>query len=380
MADTFPNGYANRLVSLDELHHRHAPNMHPEYERRIFSCIEAADGLVGIGNGWRSRETQAANHARAPNTFAAPGLSFHESQRWASGFEAYAAVDVVGRHARHHEAWDWMRDHAGRFGLCSFWNVNGEPWHVQFSDLPRGATAWKAAGSPDPPPFQLARSAATEARPAMTAADQYGDFPGNPTKPEIRNGWHGDLVRYLQLVISNAAGGAITVDGDFGPQSERRVKDLQFLAALPTSGVVDWNGTWQFVDYLAGYRATPAPPAAATAPSVTDVEVGYYWVQRGDSPWKVAELVYGDGSRYTALEPTDPPAPGFFAADHAIRLPGVCGRTTKVLAGDHTRALVQRLFPECDPGQLVDRFQSLNGGQHRALTAGELVFLDRPGR
>src|SRR5215213_10622483 len=282
MAETFPNGYANRLVTLEQLRERHSPKMHPEYQRRIFACVEAADGLVGIGNGWRSRETQAANYARAPNTFAPPGSSFHESHPWASGVEAYAAMDIVGRHARHDQAWDWMRDHAGRFGLCSFWNVNGEPWHVQFSDLPKGASSWKAAGSPDPPTFALPDGTSTEAaRPVATSP--YGVFPANHTKPEIASGWHGDLVRYLQEVILNEAGGQITVDGDFGPQTERRVKDLQFLASLATTGVVDWKGTWQFVDYLAGHQPAPAP---ATDVNVSEVELGYYWVQRGDSPWK----------------------------------------------------------------------------------------------
>ena len=100
MADTFPNGYAHRLISIVELRERHEPKMHPEYARRLFACIEAADGLLGIGGGWRSRETQAANHAKSPNTFAPPGASFHESHPWASGIEAYAAVDTVGRHGR----------------------------------------------------------------------------------------------------------------------------------------------------------------------------------------------------------------------------------------------------------------------------------------
>jgi len=372
MTDTFPSGYGNRLATFAELRERHEPKMHPEYARRVFTCIEAADGLVGIGGGWRSRETQASNHAKAPNTFAAPGSSFHESHAWASGMDGYAAVDVVGRHARHDQAWNWMRDHAGRFGLCTFWNVNGEPWHVQCADLPNGARSWKAAGSPDPPTFALPGAAADSAN---TMATSYGEFPAHDAKPVIANGWHGDLVRYVQLVIANEAGGQIAVDGEFGPKTEARVKDLQFVAALPPTGVVDWQGTWQFVDHLAGnVRRSPVRLDIA----VDHVDVGTYRVQRGDSPWKVAELVFGDGSRFGAFDPCEPPSPGFAAADHAIRLPGVAGRATTVAPGDHAEALVERLFPDGDQRVLLDRFLALNGGPHRTLLPGDVVFLDQP--
>lgn len=371
MADAFPHGYGNRLASFDELRERHEPKMHPEYARRIFACIAAADGLVGIGGGWRSSAEQANSHAAAPNTFAPPGSSFHEAQAWASGLEAYAAVDTVGRHARHDQAWNWMRDNAGRFGLCTFWNVNGEPWHVQFADLPKGARTWKSAGCPDPPGFVLPADAPTIA--AASTTDPFASFPTHDDKPTVAIGWHGDLVQYLQRVIADRAGGRITVDGDFGPKTEGRVKDLQFLAELPTTGVVDWNGTWQFVDHLAGHVRTPLPPPEAPVEPVGD---GWYVVQRGDSPWRVAERVWGSGTRHTELAVTDPPEPGFAAADHPIRLAGVAGRMTVVVPGDDRSTLVQRLAPDRDWAPLIDRFAALNGGEHRTFLPGDRVFLD----
>jgi peptidoglycan hydrolase-like protein with peptidoglycan-binding domain len=375
MADTFPTGYANRLVTMTELRERHEPKMHPEYARRIFACIEAADGLVGIGNGWRSTATQAANHAKAPNTFAPAGSSFHESHPWSSNVEAYAAVDTVGRHAQHQQAWNWMRDNAGRFGLCTFWDVNGEPWHTQFVDLPKGVKSWQASGCPDPPRFAVP-GADAGADASVTIHSAYDGLPSNDAKPVVSIGWHGDLVSYVQRVIADRAGGKITVDGDFGPQTLGRVKDVQFVAKLATTGVVDWQGTWQFLDHLAGYdRTPPAPPSAA----VEEVPDGSYWVQRGDSPWAVAQRVFGDGTRYTEFEPTQPPQPGFGAADHMIRLPGVAGRTTTVEPGDVRRTLIERLYPDRDWSSLSRRFVDLNGGEYRTLLPGETVFLDAPG-
>jgi len=99
-------------------------------------------------------------------------------------------------------------------------------------------------------------------------------------------------------------------------------------------------------------------------------------VQRGDSPWRVAERVYGRGDLFGMLDPADPIAPGFVAADHHIRLPSVAGCTTVVRAGDRPWSLIGRLRPGDDPASCLSRFHELNGGEHRILHPGDLVFLD----
>ena len=67
------------------------------------------------------------------------------------------------------------------------------------------------------------------------------------------------------------------------------------------------------------------------------------------------------------------------AADHPIRIRGLAGRATVVVPGDHRRTLIERLWPEHDWTALVPRFVNLNGGEHRTLMPGEIVFLDVPG-
>ena len=151
----YPHGYGSTKLTLDELRARHGSKMHPEYARRLFAMIEAAGGLVGIGGGFRSRATQAANYERDPKTFAPPGFSFHESHEWSSGIVGYAAVDTVGIDGRHREAWDWIAANAHRFGLVDFSNVNREPWHVQLSEVPKSVREWKSKGRPDPVRFEL---------------------------------------------------------------------------------------------------------------------------------------------------------------------------------------------------------------------------------
>jgi len=151
----YPSGYSNKLVTLDELRARHGSKMIPEYARRLFAMIEDARGLVGIGGGFRSYATQAANYARDPKTFAPPGFSFHESHSWSDGTVGYAAVDTVGIDGRHREAWDWIHENAARFGLVDFSNVNSEPWHVQMAEIPKSVREWKSAGRPSPSRFPL---------------------------------------------------------------------------------------------------------------------------------------------------------------------------------------------------------------------------------
>lgn len=101
---------------------------------------------------------------------------------------------------------------------------------------------------PPPPPFDPARGA-------------YGLYPLNGNKPTVQLGSTGDTVRYLQGVILNKAGGGITVDGVFGPQTDKRVRDLQRFVKITEDGVAGWDrnpdgtpgpdATWPVVDMLA---------------------------------------------------------------------------------------------------------------------------------
>ena len=68
--------------------------------------------------------------------------------------------------------------------------------------------------------------------------------------PVLRVGSRGDHVRWVQAVIRNKAGGDISVDGIFGPHTEKRVKDLQRFFGLVPDGVVGPK-TWGIIDFLA---------------------------------------------------------------------------------------------------------------------------------
>jgi len=126
----------------------HGGKMHPEFHRRFFSYIESKNGLLGVGGGWR--DVQPVKPGFAP-----PGKSFHESQRFGSGFFGYAAVDLVvpRGHGLVHRAPTWGETgDAPSFGLHTFIrSPKPEPWHIQCLEM-RGFDSWVAAGRPDPQP------------------------------------------------------------------------------------------------------------------------------------------------------------------------------------------------------------------------------------
>lgn len=78
---------------------------------------------------------------------------------------------------------------------------------------------------------------------------KFGLFPIS-NKPTVKLGASGDAVRYLQGVILNKAGGGVVVDGSFGPQTNRRVRDFQAFFKTTVDGIVGPK-TWAIVDRVA---------------------------------------------------------------------------------------------------------------------------------
>lgn len=154
----YPVGYGTDLVEMDELRRRHEPRMHPEYARRLFAWIESRGGVMGIGGGWRPTPSDTSQASR-------DGKSFHQTQRWSSGLEAYSAVDLVARNGDDvHRAPTWAEvpeQGTGHPDIATYGvhcNVSGEPWHMQWTDerlggyVLDGYDSWTNAGRPEPSP------------------------------------------------------------------------------------------------------------------------------------------------------------------------------------------------------------------------------------
>lgn len=375
---TFPSGYAGSEITLAQMRSKHQARYHPEAWRRIEAVAIASGGLLGlapiealcgIGGGARTTAEQRASWERDPNTFARPGNSFHETVTWASGLVGAQAVDWVGRDGRHDEAWKWLRDNAGLYGIKTFWNVNGEPWHSQCVELPNSVSTWKSRGRPDPGTWTFPNQSAP--------VPDYGLWSLNPNKPEIREGSIGGAVVYAQRVLTDKAGQGLAADGDFGPKTAQAVYNLQVFFGLATPGTADRRinkNEWDVLDALLGVHHTP--PVPVTPPDQPQIVLnGLYWVQPGDSPYKVEKKVYGGSGVNWAQHFT---VDQFNKANYQIPLPDLVGVTAPVIAGEGAYQTIQRMYPTQNPyapGRL-QRFYDLNGGSGRVLHLGDVVFLD----
>ena len=86
----------------------------------------------------------------------------------------------------------------------------------------------------------------------------------------LRNGKQGDAVAYLQSLLCDV-GETLTVDGKFGPKTEKAVEDFQRLYGLTVNGVVG-PGTWQELEYATGHdEAEPAPEPPPQQPDTVTV-------------------------------------------------------------------------------------------------------------
>lgn len=83
-----------------------------------------------------------------------------------------------------------------------------------------------------------------------TVTQRYPAIPGPAGRPVLRLGSRGDHVRYLQNVLKQRAGQAVTVDGVFGPQTLSAVRSVQAFFSVGESGTVGTQ-TWAVVDFLA---------------------------------------------------------------------------------------------------------------------------------
>lgn len=143
----YPFGYGTELCHLDELVDRFADPMHPEYRRRLFAYLESCEGRIGIGSAWRPTPDPVSSAS-------AQGKSFHQDQRFASGWVGIAAIDAVCPvPGAVHRAPTWSEVPAQGSDLASVWgihaNVSGEPWHLQPVEID-GYQTWCDHGRRDP--------------------------------------------------------------------------------------------------------------------------------------------------------------------------------------------------------------------------------------
>lgn len=72
---------------------------------------------------------------------------------------------------------------------------------------------------------------------------------GTTSRPTLRLGSSGDFVRLIQTIMRDRANQNITVDGSFGPATEKAVKNIQTVGGITADGIVG-EATWKIFDKL----------------------------------------------------------------------------------------------------------------------------------
>lgn len=221
----YPSGYNTTMLDIDALFNTHHVNkMHPEFARRLRTWLIAQDGRVGIGGSWRAVQPPKPG-------FAPEGKSFHQSQTFKGGRIAFCAVDLVHVNGSgKHRSPTWAEvpnkrsKEAERWGLHC--NVKNEPWHIQPIEID-GYGGWVSAGRPEPVAnYDLPVS--TEINVVVPGPAVVFAYPGKP----LKRGSQGNSVALVQAVVGAKP------DGDFGPATERRVRDWQAVNGLLADGIV----------------------------------------------------------------------------------------------------------------------------------------------
>lgn len=266
MAETrYPVGYGRDMVTMAQLESRYGPNAsikaHPEYWRRIKAWLISKNGAMGIGGAYRYSQPVAPG-------FAPPGKSFHEKQTFASGFQGYSAIDLVHVNGSNvHRAPYWSevpKQGSGHPDINTYGvhcNVSSEPWHIQCKEMD-GYTSWVNAGRKDPQSnYPLPGGGGGSSggggdlggAPDLKNGD-YGLYPFSTVKPTIKKGsvdpTNGEHVLYLQSVLKHECKVAIDMDGRFGSDTEKRVKEMQGWNGLTKDGICG-SKTWAAVDKYA---------------------------------------------------------------------------------------------------------------------------------
>jgi hypothetical protein len=180
--------------------------------------VRASSGTRFWDGSWWRKVTGA--------TVATPGTSDHG---WGLAIDAAVRDPRSGQAAGVYRsaAWNWIRQHLTRYGLCWAWADEGaEPWHWHLFEIGAPAVLAHEAGTPPPiaPPEPPAPTAVVPTpEPAFDPANRrYWLYPLNPQKDTLHVGSTGDTVRYLQGVCVNEVS---RFAAWFGVQEPERLPD-----------------------------------------------------------------------------------------------------------------------------------------------------------
>jgi hypothetical protein len=152
-------------------------------------------------------------NGRYPATASTPGFSNHG---WGLALDVAEEYDADSAPDPIRAQWvTWLVNNAKRFGISA--ELQSEPWHWRYvagDKIPQAVLDFERGINVAP---------ADTPTPVLVFA-----YPGSP----VKLGSKGDAVKLVQAVVG------ATPDGDFGPVTERRVRDYQLRNGMFVDGVV----------------------------------------------------------------------------------------------------------------------------------------------
>lgn len=136
------------------------------------------------------------------------------------------------------------------------------------------------------------------------------------------------------------------------------------------------NFPWTAVLARANQIAAPPPPPPAPVPDGAPVlrAHGWYRVRDGESPWSIAQKIWGSGLLNPALTARNP---GVWHPDQFIEIPDLPTVILTAQAGDGPYSLLRKAFPGEDPGKRLEAFFAFNNdrGRSRTLKPNDVVSI-----
>lgn len=241
---TFIYGWGLERVSEEHLMSRSSwKSLDGRLQQRLLDMFRANND-VGVGVGYRSeqRQEQMFRERYVPDS---NGSVSWNGQRWKrvkgataappgrSMHEIGLACDLVGDV-------DWVQSNAARFKLKTFANVNSEPWHVQPVELPNSRRSYERAGSPWSGGATIDLTSPSSSDSGRAAPADEPIAPGGKARGPFKVGDRGDGVREIQQWLNDHDFDCGSVDGIFGPATERAVRRAQ--KAMSETAVTAYGG------------------------------------------------------------------------------------------------------------------------------------------
>lgn len=117
---------------------------------RLQAMFSASGGKVWLGNGWRSEDQQRSlflsRYEEDPNGDVSWNGKKWKRVRGAPAAPPGRSMHEIGLAADLEGDLNWVKQNASRFGLKTFGDVNGEPWHVQPAELPNSRADYEGGG------------------------------------------------------------------------------------------------------------------------------------------------------------------------------------------------------------------------------------------